>query len=85
MLRRDAMVRAGLVSYYELLIRTNKTHVVDPIAYANIPWVVAHLALQKAYDENDTPDTKIDILKKITCFNRGLLHYLIQKKNRFTY
>lgn len=79
------MVRAGLVQYYTKLIHQNRVVNVDPVAYANIPWTVAHMALENAYDENDSPDTKIKILKNITCLNRGLLGFLIRKMNAFTY
>ena len=84
MLRREAIVRAGLVTYYSNVLNANKKGVVDPVAYANIPWAVAHLALEKAYNENDSPETMINLLRNITCFNRGLLMYLIRKKNVFT-
>ena len=84
MLRREAQVRAGLVTYYSNLLNTNKKEIVDPIAYANIPWTVAHLALENVYDENESPETMITLLKNIVCFNRGLLGYLIFKKNVFT-
>ena len=84
MLRREAQVRAGLVTYYSNLLNINKKVVVDPIAYANIPWAVARLALENVYDENESPETMITLLKNIVCFNRGLLGYLIFKKNVFT-
>ncbi len=84
MLRRDAQVRAGLVAYYSNVLNTNKRVVVDPVAYANIPWAVAHLALEIVYDENESPETMITLLKNIVCFNRGLLGYLMFKKNVFT-
>jgi hypothetical protein len=85
MLRRDAMVRAALVSYYTGLILKNKKEFVDPVAYANIPWVVAHLALERSYSENDSPETTVEILKNVVCFNRGLLQYLILKFNIYTF
>ena len=84
MLRREAMVRAGLVRYYTNLINQNKTSHVDPCAYANIPWGIAHLALEEAYD-NDSLDTRIMILRNMTCLNRGLLDFLMDKLNIFTY
>lgn len=84
MLRREAMVRAGLVSYYSNVLLTNKVVNTDPVAYARVPWAVAHLALENVYNENDTPETMIMLLKNIVCFNRGLLGYLIFKKNIFT-
>ncbi len=84
-MRREAMVRAALVQYYTKLIQQNKVDNVDPAMYANIPWIVAHMALENTYDENDSPDTKIEILKNITCLNRGLLDFLIRKMNAFTY
>ena len=67
------MVRAGLVRYYTNVILRNKVMDVDPVAYADIPWYVAHLALESAYDKCDSIDTKIKILKNMTCLNRGLL------------
>ena len=79
------MVRAGLVAYYTSLISQNKVTEVDPVAYANVPWNVAHLALEEAYDENDTVETKVMILKNMTCLNKGLLGFLISKMNSFTY
>ena len=79
------MVRAGLVRYYTKVILQNKLIDVDPVAYANIPWSVAHLALENAYDKCDSIDTKIKILKNVTCLNRGLLGYLIKRMNIFTY
>ena len=85
MIRREAMVRAGLVRYYINVIIQNKKTKIDPVVYANIPWSVAHIALEHAYDENDSPETMIMILKNITCFNRGLLSFLISKMNVFTY
>lgn len=85
MIRREAMVRAGLVRYYTNVIYQNKKCNIDPVVYANIPWSVAHLALEHAYDENDSPETMIMILNNITCFNRGLLGFLIKKMNNFTY
>lgn len=84
MLRREAQVRAGLVAYYSKVLNTNKRSKVDPVAYANIPWEVAHLALENVYDENDSPEIMSELLKNIGCFNRGLLGYLISKKNIFT-
>lgn len=84
MLRRDAQVRAGLVTYYSKVLNTNKKVSVDPVVYANIPWAVAHLALENVYDENVTSETMITLLRNIVCFNRGLLGYLILKKNVFT-
>lgn len=85
MIRKEAMVRAGLVTYYSNIILQNKVSEIDPVAYANIPWSVAHLALERAYDRNDTLETKIMILKNMTCLNRGLLGFLISKMNIFTY
>ena len=85
MIRRDALVRAGLVQYYTKVIQQNKTSDTDPVVYANIPWRVAHLALENAQDEKDSDETKTKILKNITCFNRGLLGYLIGNLNSFTY
>ena len=79
------MVRAGLVRYYTNVILQNKVMDVDPVAYANIPWHVAHLALENAHDKYDSIDTKIKILKNMTCLNRGLLGFLIKKMNIFTY
>lgn len=79
------MVRAGLVAYYTNVILRNKVMAVDPVVYANIPWTVAHLALENAYDKCDSVDTKINILKNMTCLNRGLLGFLIKKMNIFTY
>ena len=84
MLRREAQVRAGLVTYYSKMLDTNKKVAVDPVAYANIPWAVAHLALENVYDENDSPTMVSELLKNIVCFNRGLLGYLMFKKNVFT-
>ena len=84
MLRREALIRAGLVTYYSKVLNTNKKADVDPVAYANIPWAVAHLALENVYDENDSPETMITLLRNIACLNRGLLGYLIFKKNVFT-
>lgn len=78
------MVRAGLVTYYTKVILQNKVMDVDPVVYANIPWTVAHLALEEAYD-NDSLDTKIMILRNMTCLNRGLLDFLMDKLNIFTY
>lgn len=85
MIRREATVRAGLVRYYTGLIVQNKTSETDPIAYANIPWSVAHLALENAHHEHDSLNIRTKILKNVTCFNRGLLGYLIGKKNIFTF
>ena len=85
MIRREAMVKAALVQYYKKVILKNKVSQIDPVAYANIPWIVAHLALEEACDENDSLETKILILKNMTCLNRGLLGYLIKKSNSFTY
>ena len=85
MIRKEAMVRAGLVSYYTKVIIQNKTSTIDPVVYANIPWAVAHMALEQAYDTNDTLETRIMILKNMTCLNRGLLGFLISKLNSFTY
>lgn len=85
MIRKEAMVRAGLVSYYTKVIIQNKTATIDPVVYANIPWAVAHIALEQAYDRNDTLETRIMILKNMTCLNRGLLGFLISKMNSFTY
>ena len=79
------MVRAGLVTYYTKIILQNKVMAVDPVVYANIPWTVAHLALENAYDKCDSLDTKINILKNMICLNRGLLGYLIKRMNIFTY
>ena len=79
------MVRAGLVRYYTNVILQNKVTDVDPVVYANIPWYVAHLALENAYDKCDSIDTKIKILKNMSCLNRGLLEFLIKKINIFTY
>jgi hypothetical protein len=79
------MVRAGLVRYFTNLILQNKTSSIDPVAYANIPWNIAHLSLESAYDENDSPETRMKILKNVTCLNRGLLGFLIGKLNSFTY
>lgn len=79
------MVRAGLVSYYTKLLLKNKKEFVDPVAYANIPWVVAHLALENSYSENDSPETTVELLKNIVCFNKGLLQYLIIKLNIYTF
>ena len=84
MLRRKALIRAGLVTYYSNVLNVNKKVVVDPIAYAHVPWAVAHLALERVYDENDAPETMTLLLKNIICFNRGLIGYLIFKKNSFT-
>ena len=84
MLRREALIRAGLVAYYSNVLNANKKVVVDPIAYAHVPWTVADLALERVYDENDAPEIMILLLKNIVCFNRGLLGYLIFKKNSFT-
>lgn len=84
MLRREALIRAGLVAYYSNVLNANKKVVIDPIAYAHVPWTVADLALERVYDENDTPEIMILLLKNIVCFNRGLLGYLIFKKNSFT-
>ena len=84
MLRRRAMVRAGLIQYFTNIINQNKKIDIDPIVYANIPWNIAHLALEKAYDD-DSIETKIKILKNISCLNRGLLSFLISKMNRFTF
>ena len=84
MLRREAQVRAGLVTYYSKVLDTNKKVAVDPVAYANIPWAVAHIALENVYDENVSSETLITLLRNIVCFNRGLLGYLIFKKNVFT-
>lgn len=85
MIRRDALVRAGLVQYYTKVIQQNKTADTDPVVYANIPWSVAHMALEQAYDENVTLETRTAILKNVTCLNRGLLGFLINKMNSFTY
>lgn len=85
MLRREAMVRAGFVRYYTNVIHRNKYCNIDPVAYVNIPWNVAHLALENAYDENVSAETKIQILKNMTCLNRGLLEFLISKMNIFTF
>lgn len=79
------MIRAGLVTYYTNVILQNKTMAVDPVVYANIPWAVAHLALENAYDRLDTIETKTMILRNMTCLNRGLLGFLIRKMNIFTY
>lgn len=79
------MVRAGLVRYYTKIILRNKVMDVDPVAYANIPWHVAHLALENAHDKYDSIDTKVNILKNMSCLNRGLLGFLIKKMNVFTY
>lgn len=84
MLHREAVVRAGLVTYYSNLLMTNKYVSVDPVAYANIPHSVAHLALEQIYDENDSPEIMVRLLKNIVCFNRGLLSYLMYTKNKFT-
>ena len=84
MLRREAVVRAGLVTYYSNVLNANKKGVVDPVAYVHIPWVVAHLALTAIYDTNDSPEMMAELLKNLVCFNRGLLTYLIRKKNIFT-
>ena len=85
MIRREAMIRAGLIQYYTEIILQNKMSETDPVVYANISWSVAHLALENAYDENDSVEIKTKILKHVTCFNRGLLGYLIGKRNSFTY
>lgn len=85
MIRKEAMVRAGLVSYYTKVIIQNKVSEIDPVAYANIPWAVAHMSLEQAYDKNDTPEIRAAILKNMTCLNRGLLGFLISKLNSFTY
>ena len=79
------MVRAGLVTYYTNVILRNKVMATDPVVYANIPWHVAHLALENAYDRLDTIEMRIMILKNVTCLNRGLLGFLIKKMNIFTY
>lgn len=84
MLRREAQVRAGLVTYYTNVLNMNKKVVVAPVVYANIPWTVAHLALENVYDENESPATMVTLLKNIVCFNRGLLGHLMFKKNVFT-
>ena len=84
MLRREAQVRAGLVTYYTNVLNTNKKVSVDPVGYANIPWTVAHLALENVYDENDSTEMMSELLKNVVCFNRGLLGYLMFKKNVFT-
>ena len=78
------MIRAGLVRYFTNVIHRNKYCNIDPVVYANIPWNIAHLALEKAYD-NDSIETKIKILKNMSCLNRGLLSFLISKMNRFTF
>ncbi len=85
MLRREAMVRAGLVGYYTSILNKNKYSYVEPVAYANIPWSVAHLALESVYSELDPVEIRILLLKNIVCFNKGLLNYLIRKCNVFTY
>lgn len=85
MLRRETLIRAGLVTYYSNILNTNKVVNVDPIAYAHVPWTVAHLALENVYNENDAPETMTMLLKNIVCFNRGLLSYLIFRSNVFTY
>lgn len=79
------MIRAGLVSYYTNVILQNKVMAIDPVVYANIPWTVAHLALENAYDRLDTLETRVMILKNITCLNRGLCDFLMYKMNIFTY
>jgi len=84
MLRREALIRAGLVTYYSNVLNANKVVDVDPICYAHVPWAVADLSLENVYDENDAPETMITLLKNIVCFNRGLLGYLMFKKNVFT-
>lgn len=84
MLRRETLIRAALVTYYSNVLISNKIVTVDPIAYAHVPWTVAHLALESAYDENDAPETMLKLLENIVCFNRGLLGYLMFKKNVFT-
>ena len=83
-LRREAMIRAGLIQYFTNVINQNKKIDVEPVVYANIPWTVAHLALEEAYD-NDSLETKIKILQNISCHNPGLLAFLIKKMNMFTY
>jgi len=85
MLRRETLIRAGLVTYYSNILNINKVVNVDPIAYAHVPWTVAHLALENVYNENDAPETMTILLKNIVCFNRGLLSYLIFRSNVFTY
>lgn len=85
MLRKEAMVRAGLVKYFTTLLNKNKHSIIDPVAYANIPWVVAHLALERVYNQNDSIDIRTMLLKNIVCFNRGLLNFLIRRSNVFTY
>lgn len=85
MLRKEAMVRAGLVEYFVSLLKKNKYSYVDPVAYANIPWVVAHLALESVYSEMDSIEICTLLLKNVVCFNKGLLNYLIRRSNVFTY
>lgn len=84
MLRREALIRTGLVTYYSNVLISNKIVTVDPIAYAHVPWTVAHLALENVYDKNDSPETIITLLRNITCFNSGLLNFLLNKGNIFT-
>ena len=75
-------MRAGLVTYYANVLNANKRVPIDPVVYANIPWVVAHLALGSVYDENESPETMTILLQNVVCFNRGLLEYLLLKKNK---
>lgn len=84
MLRKEAMVRAGLVEYFVAVLMKNKSSQVDPVVYANIPWAVAHLALECVYSETDSKELCTFLLKNIVCFNRGLLSYLINKCNVYT-
>jgi hypothetical protein len=85
MLRKEAMVRAGLVEYYISLLNQNKYSYVDPVAYAGIHWAVAHMALEAVYNELDTIELRTLLLKNVVCFNKGLLTYLISRSNIFTY
>ena len=79
------MVRAGLVEYYISLLNRNKYSYVDPVAYADIHWAVAHMALEAVYNELDTVEIRMVLLKNVVCFNKGLLTYLIRRSNVFTY
>ena len=78
------MVRACLVKHYIKMIERNKTSDIDPKVYCNIPWAVAHLALEEAHDTCLSLDTKMKILVNITQHNVGLLTFLIRKMNSFT-
>ena len=84
MLRKDAMIRAALIAHYSRMLKINKRNFVHPVVYQGIQHYVAHQALTRVFNKNDSPIIIEGLLHNIVCCNQGLLGYLIRKKNAST-